>query len=72
MSQGNIDNFERFLGKKAASVSLVSPRMQAGLDYKSVGSNLNPYDKYSADWADYEKAFQRIWAESNGVSYEFG
>ena len=69
MSQGNIENFERLLGAKAASISLVSPRMQAGLDYKAVGSNMNPYDKYSADWSDYEEAFQRIWADNNGVNY---
>ncbi len=44
---------------------------QAQHDYNTVGSNCNPYRKGSGDWASYEIAFQRHWAELQGIDYGF-
>ena len=49
----------------------MTPEYQAQQDFNDVGSNCNPYHKGSSDWASYEIAFQRRWAESQGIDYGF-
>ena len=49
----------------------MTPEYQASYDYNTVGSNCNPYENRSKDWAEYEIAFQRVWAESQGIDYEY-
>ncbi len=49
----------------------MSPTYQAQYDYNTVGSKCNPYPRNSKEWAEYEIAFQRHWAELQGVDYGF-
>ena len=46
-----------------------SIKYMARNDFNKVGSNCNPFAVATAEWCDYEIEFQRIWAESQGITY---
>ena len=49
--------------------SMSSIKYMARNDFNKVGSNCNPFAVATAEWCDYEIEFQRIWAESQGITY---